>query len=366
MKGLKKRLLTTIVASAAALTFSYTQVNADLILKKDGSKIYNYYLSQEDSKSITVENKEGKKLNIPRSEIKDYVFTKQDIDETIANKIEEIKSIEDWGEKKLGVPKSDNYLSYDESFKTLHILYYCKELELPKTYFDLDAEYFEDKKEASNRQAELEANGYDVYYRTAESVANDSRISQEMLYADLFRKVFIIFHENSHDFTDLLVDVDEACADITGFYGALDYIKEKDGENSDEYKYTAAKVEKVHEDDELIIKYYNKLEQLLSSNLSREEKLEQKKLILKQLTLERITLWGTLMEQSSIPGLVSDMTYSRFGPLAKKVYEKAGSTKEAVKVFKNLSDMLKYQKYMYDEDYIRGYCKKYLEDYLNS
>ncbi len=52
--------------------------------------------------------------------------------------------------------------------------------------------------------------------------------------------------------------------------------------------------------------------------------------------------------------------------MAKKVYEKAGSTKEAVKVFKDLSDKIKWVKYMYSEDYTRDYCRKYLEDYLNS
>ncbi|MDP2906750.1 MAG: hypothetical protein Q8O03_02315, partial [Nanoarchaeota archaeon] len=236
----------------------------------------------------------------------------------------------------------------------------------PKTYFNLDAEYYETEEEALNKKKELESQGYDVYYRTAEALANASVISKEMIESELDRKLFVIFHENSHDLTDLPIDVDEACANIAGFFGGLAYIEEKYGKGSDEYKKYSKLIENVGKDDELIIKYYNKLEQLFNSNLSQEEKLEQKEQILEGLRIEQSMLWGTLIEKNSIPGIASDMTYSRFGPLAKKVYEKAGSAKETVKVFKELSDKIKWVKYMYDQDYTRDYCRKYLEDYLNS
>jgi hypothetical protein len=362
---LKKKVVSSLVSIVTALSLSYGVANADLILKKDGSKVYNYYYNSENLESITVSN--GKeKIDVKKSDIKDYIYTKQDINEETALLLEELKAMEDWGEAKLGVPKSDNYLEYDESFTTYHMLYYCKKLELPNTYFDLDAEYFKSEDEALNRKAELESQGYDVYYRTAEAVANGSVISKEMIESELDRKLFVIFHENSHDLTDLLIDVDEACANIAGFFGGLEYIEEKYGKSSGEYKKYSMLIEKVDKDDELIIKYYNKLEQLFNSNLSKEEKLEQKEQLLEGLRTEQSMLWGTLIEKNSIPGIVSDITYSRFGPLAKKVYEKAGSTKEAVKVFKELSDKIKWVKHMYNQDYTRDYCKKYLEDYLNS
>ena len=363
---LKKKVVSSLVSIVTALSLSYGIANADLILKKDGSKIYNYYLSNEDVNSVTVKNKKGEELCIPKSEIKDYVFTAKDIDEKTANLLEELKAMEDWGEEKLGVPKSDNYLEYDESFTTYHMLYYCKKLELPKTYFDLDAEYFKSEDEALNRKAELEPKGYDVYYRTAEAVANGSVISKEMIESELDRKLFVIFHENSHDLTDLLIDVDEACANIAGFFGGLAYIEEKYGKGSDEYKKYSKLIEKVDKDDEIIIKYYDKLEQLLNSNLPEKEKLKEKDKIFEDLADEQSKLWGRTIEKNNNPGIASDVTYSRFGPLAKKVYEKAGSTKEAIKVFKDLSDKIKWIQYMYPEDETRDYCKKYLEDYLNS
>lgn len=240
---LKKKVVSSLVSIVTALSLSYGVANADLILKKDGSKVYNYYYVSEDFDKITVSN--GKeKIDVKKSEIKDYVYTKQDIDEETALLLEELKAMEDWGEAKLGVPKSDNYLIYDKSFETLHILLYCKELEIPKTYFDLEGEYFKTEDEAVKRKTELEAQGYDVYYRTAESVANDSTISQELLDADLFRELFVILHENSHDYLDLPIDFDEAAANIAGYYGALDYMKEKYGENSEEYKHVASFIEK--------------------------------------------------------------------------------------------------------------------------
>lgn len=360
----KKRIIPSLIGIITALSLNPGVANADLILKKDGSRIYNYYLLNEDSTGVTVKNRGGKQLYIPRSELKDYIYTLKDIDEETANKLEGLKAMEDWGEEKLGVPKSDNYLVYDENFETYHLLYYCNKLELPKTYFDLQLESFETEKEALDKKKELEAEGYDVYYRTAEAVATDSSISKTMLDAELFRKLFVVFHENSHDITDLPIDIDEACANIAGFFGALEYTKEKYGERSDEYKKNSTIVELVYKDDEMIIRYYNELEQLLESDLSKEEKLKEKDKILEELAEGRSKFWGKTLEKMNNPELSSDITYSRFGPLAKKVYEKAGSTKEAVKVFKNLSDKIKWRKYMYDQDDTREYCKKYLEDYL--
>ncbi|MBM3199625.1 hypothetical protein FJZ53_01720 [Candidatus Woesearchaeota archaeon] len=366
MRITKKKIISSLVSIVTTLSLSYGVANADLVLKKDGSKVYNYYLDKEDKDSVTVKNGKGEELRIPRSEIKDYVTTKQDIDEETALLIQELKSFEDWGETKLGVPKSDNYLAYDKNFETLHILLYCKEMELPKTYFELNYEQLESEEKAEARKAELESQGYEVYYRTAESVANDSTISQDLLDADLFREIFVIFHENSHDLTDLPIDIDEAAASIAGYYGALEYFKEKFGENSQEYKEAAKRVDQWYKNDELVIKCYEKIEQVYNSSLSKEEKIEQRDQLLEDLRRQQCFLFQTLIPGTNTPGLVSDVTYSRYGPLAKKVYEKAGSVKEAVKVFKNLSYMLKYQKHMYDEDYIRSYCKKYLEDYLNS
>lgn len=362
---LKKKVVSSLVSIVTALSLSYGVANADLILKKDGSKIYNYYKIHEDLESITIGN--GKEnLRIHRSEIKDYVYTKKDIDGKTANMLEEIKAMEDWAEERLGVPKSDNYLIYDEDFETYHILYYCDSLKLPKTYFELYANYYESEKEALDKKKELESKGFDVYYRTAEALASDSTISKEILETYLSRKLFVVFHENSHDLTNLPLDIDEACANIAGFYGALEYIQEKYGKASDEYKKYSALIEKVYKEDEIVIKYYDKLEQLFSSDLSEEEKLIQKDKLLEGLAEEQSDFWGAEVEKSSVPGLVSDVTYSRFGPLAKKVYEKAGSTREAVKVFKTLSDKIKWRMYMYSEDDNREYCKKYLEDYLNS
>lgn len=362
---LKKKIVSSLVGIVTAISLNYGIANADLIIKKDGSKIYNYYLVWQDFEGVTVTNHK-EDLYIPRSEIKDYVFTEKDIDEKTASLLEELKAMEDWGEEKLGVPESDNYLVYDEDFATYHILHYCKKLELPKTYFQLDSEYFETEEGALKRKQELESEGYDVYYRTAEALANSSKISREALESELSRKLFLIFHENSHDLTGLLIDFDEACANIAGFYGALEYIKEKYGKESDEYKRYSSLIEKVYKEDEIIIKYYDKLEQLLNSNLIEEEKLKQKDKLLEGLAEEQSKLWGAKIEKTNNPALTSDVTYSRFGPLAKKVYEKAGSTREAVKVFKELSDKIKYRKYVYRQDDTRDYCKKYLEDYLNS
>jgi len=365
MKSLKKKAASSLISIVTALSLSYGVANADLILKKDGSKIYNYYYTSEDLENIIISN-DKENLYIKKDEIKDYIYTKQDIDEKTAVLLEDLKSYEDWAEQKLGLPKSDNYLIYDKNFETLHILLYCKELELPKTYFDLEGEYFYTEDEAEKRKQELENQGYEVYYRTAESVATDSTISQELLDADLFRELFVIFHENSHDHIGFPIDLDEAAANIAGFYGALDYIAEKYGKNSEEYKYSASQIERWYKNDELVIECYDKIEKLYKSNLSKEEKLEQKEQILENLRRKQCLLFQTLIPPTNVPGLISDVTYSRYGPLFKKVYDKTGSTKEAVKVFKDLSDKIKWIVWMYPEDEVRDYCKKQLENYLNS
>ncbi|MDP2908915.1 MAG: aminopeptidase [Nanoarchaeota archaeon] len=369
MGSLKKRIASSLVGIITALSLSYSTANADLFLLKDGSKIYNYSKIKEDDDGVTLRNKEGKELYIKESELKDYIFIKEglddekEIDEETAKKIEEIKIIEHWGEERLSLPVSDNFIVYDTSFKTKHVLYYCSKLELPKTYFELESCGFNTEEEALEKKKKLEAEGYDVYYRTMEASAVSPTISKTLLERKLPRKLEVVLHENMHDYVNFPIDLDEAFACVIGDFGALEYITEKLGHDSEEYKYMIQKIKKNYKDAELIIEYYNKLDGVLNLNLPEEEKIVEKERLMDELAVKRSALWGVKIEKLNNPALISFMTYSRFTPLVKKVYEKAGSVKETLKFSKELSNAVETLSAQ-TEDETRAYCIKHLEEYL--
>lgn len=380
MKNINK-LLTSVISVATALTLGYGTANADMFLLKDGSRIYNYSTTYEDSYRIIAKNKEGKEIEIKQSELKDYIFIKEglnmekEVDEETANKLEEIKLIEHWGEEKLGLPVSDNFIVYDTSFETSHVIYYSDRLKLPETYFDLEEKSFNTKEEALEKKKELEAKGYDVFYRVMEASANAPTISKMLLESKLPRKIETVLHENMHDYLDhamsyviFPLDFEEAFACVVGDFGSLEYITEKHGKESDEYKYTVKNIKKEYEHAELIIEYYNKLDNLLKSDMAEEAKLEGKEKLMDELAKKRSSLLGNKAEKLNNPGLIVYMTYSRYAPLVRKVYEKAGSTQELIKVSKGLSKFLKtLPETERETETETGVCSiRYLENYLNS
>ncbi len=375
MKNINK-LLISAISIAAAFTFSYGTANADMFLLKDGSRIYNYSKTDEDSYRIIAKNKDGKKIIIKKSELKDYIFIKEglnlekEIDKETANKLEEIKSMEHWGEERLGLPVSDNFIVYDTSFETSHVIYYSDKLKLPKDYHDMREKSFSTKEAALKMKKELEAKGFDVFYRVMEASSNSPVISKMLLESKLPSKIETVLHENMHDYLHHSVskeffplDFDEAFACVAGEFGALEYITEKHGKESDEYKHITGDIREDHEHVKLIIEYYNKLDNLLKSNVSEEAKLEGKEKLMDELTEKRSELLGKKAEKLNNPGLATYMTYSRYVPLVRKAYEKAGSVKGLVKVSKGLSDFLKTKPWTGEkelENQIIGYLEKYL------
>ena len=355
-----------LLSSAAILAFNYNITNADLILFKDGSKTYNHEIIEETFQSVTIKDKEGKNIYIPNEKIKNYIRINHDIDEETATKLEELISMEDWGELKLDLPVSNNFLGYDEHFETYHLIYYCSKLRLPKDYSYLSMEEAPTKEEALKIKKELEAEGFDVYYRTAEAEANSSTISKTLLENTIPRKAYVVLHENMHDHVYFPPSLDEAAAQVAGYFGALDYLSEKYGENSETYKRIKNLINLTLDNDLLTIEYYNKLDKLFNSKVPRSEKITKKKELFDELAKKRSKLLGYETAEENNPSLTSDMTYARLYPLAERVYQKTQSTKAAIKLFKNLSEKLEdidFPYLKYTENKLK-YCIKYLEDYL--
>lgn len=376
MRNIKK--LISAVSLATALTFSYGTANADLFLLKDGSRVYNYSMVDEDSYYITAKNKEGKKITIKRSKLRDYIFIKEglnlekEIDEETANKLEEIKSMEHWGEERLGLSVSDNFIVYDTSFEASHIVYYSDRLKLPNDYYDMREKGFSTKEAALEMKKELEAKGFDVFYRMMEASAGAPTISKILLESKLSRKIETVLHENMHDYLKeamndefFPLDFDEAFACVVGDFGALEYIAEKLGEESDEYKHLAGNINKGYEHAHLIIEYYNKLDNLLKSDVTEEAKLAEKEKLMDELTEKRSEILDKQVEKLNNPGIAAHMTYSRYVPLVRKAYDKAGSVKELVKVSKGLADFLKTKPWT-GKKYLEKQIIEYLENYLSS
>lgn len=372
MEGIKNKLLTSMIGIATALTLSYGVANADLLVLKDGSKIYNYKTIKLDDNSELIRTKEGKELRIPKSEIKDYVYITDSIEDGVyineetAEKLKEIKGVENWAEERLGLPQSDNFLRYDQSSEIVHLVYYSDPLHLPENYWDLFNELFYKQEEALKLKKELEEQDWDVYYRVAEALAESPIIYKSLLHLDLYVRVNAVIHENTHDHVNFPPALDEGCAIILGEYGALDYLLEKLGKDSEEYKKETLRKNNMFEYAGFVIKTYNELKEILNSDMLTEEKLKQKKELLDNLHKKRAKLWLRPVEKMTNAVLVSDFTYCRYLPLMEKLYEKAGSTKEVRKVLKELSDIVadKFDEKEFDK--INDFSKKYLEDYLSS
>ena len=376
MRNVKKSI--SMISLATALTLGYGTANADMFLLKDGTKIYNYSKVDEDSQKILAKNKKGEKIFIKKSELKDYIFIKEglnlekEIDEKTANMLEEIKLIAHWGEERLGLPVSDNFIVYDTNFETSHVTYYSQKLRLPKDYFSMPGKSFNTEKEALEMKKALEAQGFDVFYRTMEASSNSPTISQALLNSELSRKVEGVLHENMHDYIDdamneeyFPLDFNEAFACIVGDYGSLEYMIEKHGKESKEYKNTLKVVNEYLEHAKLIIEYYNKMDGLLKTKLTDEEKLERKEKLLDELVEKRSKLIGKEAKRLNNPGLAMYMTYSRYVPLVRKAYEKAGSVKELIKVSKGMADVLKTKPWTGEKD-LENQIISYLENYIHS
>jgi len=376
MKNIKK--LVSAVSLATALTLGYGTANADMFLLKDGSRIYNYSVIDEDSNQIVAQNKKGKKIVIKKSDLRDYIFikeglnSKKDIDEETANKLEEIKLIEHWGKERLDLPVSDNFIVYDTNFETNHVIYYTLKLRLPKHYFNMHGASFNTEKEALKRKKELEDQGFDVFYRVMEASSNSPVISKATLESKLQRRIETVLHENMHDYIEeamneefFPIDFNEAFACIVGDYGSLEYMAEKYGKESDEYKNTSETLSKNLKHAGLIIEYYNKLSAVLSSDISDEAKLAEKEKLMDELAEKRSGLLGKKAEKLNNPGLTAHMTYSRYVPLVQQAYEKAGSVKELLKVTKDMASVLRAKPWAGEKD-LEGQILNYLENYLSS
>ncbi|MBU4502519.1 MAG: aminopeptidase [Nanoarchaeota archaeon] len=300
--------------------------------------------------------------------------TKGDLEE----KLKEIERIEEWGESKLGLPKSNNFRSYDGKLMTYHLVYYTHPLRLPTYYWDMGRKNFEEEKNAIKFKREAESKGYDVHYRTSEALAGKPEISNYLLEKSMARKAYTVFHENMHNHIWMtnkikqLVDLEEACANIAGYYGAKEYTLEMFGKDSTEYEESTWGIKEKIKKDRLVIKYYQKLDNLLKLKIPENQKLLRKEKLLAEFVNKKSILLGYEVSPQNNASFASDITYSRYMPLVRKVYHKTRRTKKAIQVFKTMSEIVDVHVKSYDKisksqtDDAKELCLMYLESYIDS
>lgn len=123
--------------------------------------------------------------------------------------------------KTLGFSETNNYVLFGETCKGCTTVYFCKDTDLPFSYFDpkmsnIDVEgedipaVVKELKEKSG----LNIYKYDFYLLKTIGVGSGALITPRFLHSSVNYIVSVIFHEDFHKITDLPRHIDEAVAEV--------------------------------------------------------------------------------------------------------------------------------------------------------
>ncbi len=216
------------------------------------------------------------------------------LDPDTRRKLELVLDVKRYAEEKIGLVHNQNYTMFTplQRDAVVYTLSACPPLEFkPLTWkFPVvgEAPYlgFFKKSDGQKKQAELERKGLDVYLRPAGAYSMLG-IASDPIYSPLLKLkdsdlANLVVHELTHATIWIpgQVEFNESVALFVGNQGSLEYLIQRDGENSEPVRAARGS----NEDDKLFSVFlgrlYNELDQLYRSELSDADKLKQKAAII--------------------------------------------------------------------------------------
>jgi len=306
------------------------------------------------------------------------VLNDPDLDPEVRDKLEFVLDVKQYGVDELGLMKNKNYEIFVE-------------LDRPAVSWNLTAAHplkmepltwdfpvvgnvpylgFFKEKQAIKKKEELEAEGYDVYLRTAGAYSMLGIVADPLYsplvnyrYADLAN---LVIHEMTHGtvFIKGQMEFNENLALFVGNQGSYNYLAERFGEDSEEARYSKGS----NIDDNTfsieIMRLYNELDEMYKSDISDDEKRRRK---------EEIIAAHKERFRSEVLPAMETTAYSRWPDkdinnatvISRKVYfhdlslyenlrERLGSTRTVVDFFKEVQDM----EGVDAEDYAKDWLEK--------
>lgn len=287
----------------------------------------------------------------------DKVINDKQIDEEIINQLKLIPEIMQFGDE-VGFPQTKAYSKYitlqREVF--LHSLS-ASDKEKFKDYLwewpfvgGLPYKGFIEKDEALKEQSKLEKENYDTYLGESSAMSTlgilpDPIITTMINESDVTVLINTIYHERTHQlfFKKDSVIFNENSAVLLGSMTALGFLKEKFGEDSEEYQTQLNRINDKIVFSRFIDEFYNELDKLYSSNLSSDEKIKKREEIFQK----RIKKFKTVKEKLNKSFKNFDheevnnahilSLYRYYGKLHNyyKVYEKLGNNLQETIAFFN-------------------------------
>ena len=221
------------------------------------------------------------------------IINNEQVDENIREQLKLIPEIMMFGDK-IGFPQTKAYSKYiplqREVF--LHSLSASEKAKFEdyvwKWFFvgGLPYKGFIETDDALKEQAKLKQKNYDTYLGESRAMSTlgilpDPIITTMINKTDVTVLINTIYHERTHQlfFRKDEVTFNENSAVLLGSLATLDFLKEKFGEDSEEYKTQVNRINDLLLFSEFIDEFYKELTQLYSSDISSEEKIKKREYI---------------------------------------------------------------------------------------
>jgi len=248
--------------------------------------------------------------------------------------IAEIKKFE----KQIGYMKDINFHSYNPSEEAYHICYSTGTLNLPNDYTDSALKTTKGKKEGCADNANEE----DVFFYKSQAYSGGLGLQRSLAEAPLERFIVVVFHEDYHEEIHLAHgDKNEAATTMMGMALAIDFAREKYGEDSEMYRNLCLEPALYIQKAIIVNKYYSKLRMLYANfnrfQISKADTLKRKAELLNELQKECIAIRPWPKTFNPCPpalnnaGLAFDITYTRHFPRMYAMWVRCG--KDSKKLF---------------------------------
>jgi len=287
------------------------------------------------------------------------VLEDQWVGEEAKEKIHFIQEVKRYGEEKLGLTRTKSYSKYFEVKGPVLYVITASEKDCLQLYhwkFPITGEVtyksFFTKGDVLKEQRFLETKGYDTFIQEAGAYSTlgwlKDPIFSSMLQWDEATLANLILHEMTHDtiYFKGQTDFNERIATFVGNQGAIDFLCEKYGKGSKEV------IEAIHcQDDDLLFSQWidqacQQLSRFYSREISKDEKLRERKELFQHLKEEFMEKMASLkiggyrnFEKAGINNAVL-LAYRRYFHRLEKfevLYEQFGrDTRRVVEYFKTI------------------------------
>ena len=217
----------------------------------------------------------------------------------------------------------------------------------------------------------LKMEGYDDIYVRKVTAFSTLGILEDPVFSffakfSIFRLANLIIHEQTHTtiFIQNEINFNENLADFIGYQGALQYIGKLYGTDSDEHNLITAYIQDKEVYREYLNKLYLELDELYSSDLDLEDKLEKKEEIIAQYKNQYENEYENMFRTNSFHGF-TDMEVNNAYIMQYRTY--TDNQDIFIKLFDSfdniLFNMINFLKQLNDIRNIEPY--EFIENYLN-